>query len=109
MDTPLCKIVQQSLYFLYFDYKKKSRYSTLLDNELRCLLPHFNKLYFFSFHFFFKYVYIGPVTAISAVSGFLVSTVGQKIYIWQFKVGVFVVVKRLDIEINIDKHVFCYK
>jgi len=27
----------------------------------------------------------GPVTAISAVSGFLVSTVGQKIYIWQFK------------------------
>ena len=27
----------------------------------------------------------GPVTAISAVSGFLVTTVGQKIYIWQFK------------------------
>lgn len=27
----------------------------------------------------------GPVTAIAAVSGFLVSTVGQKIYIWQFK------------------------
>jgi len=27
----------------------------------------------------------GPVTAICAVSGFLVSTVGQKIYIWQFK------------------------
>jgi cleavage and polyadenylation specificity factor subunit 1 len=27
----------------------------------------------------------GPITAISAVSGFLVSTVGQKIYIWQFK------------------------
>jgi len=27
----------------------------------------------------------GPVTAVSAVSGFLVTTVGQKIYIWQFK------------------------
>ena len=27
----------------------------------------------------------GPITAISAVSGFLVTTVGQKIYIWQFK------------------------
>ena len=27
----------------------------------------------------------GPVTAVAAVSGFLVSTVGQKIYIWQFK------------------------
>ena len=27
----------------------------------------------------------GAVTAIAAVSGFLVSTVGQKIYIWQFK------------------------
>ena len=26
----------------------------------------------------------GPITAISAVSGFLVTTVGQKIYIWQF-------------------------
>lgn len=27
----------------------------------------------------------GPVTAVAAVSGFLITTVGQKIYIWQFK------------------------
>jgi len=29
----------------------------------------------------------GPVTALAAVSGYLVTTVGQKIYIWQFKNG----------------------
>jgi cleavage and polyadenylation specificity factor subunit 1 len=41
----------------------------------------------------------GPVTAIAAVRGFLVSAIGQKIYIWQLKDGDLVGIAFIDTQI----------
>lgn len=55
----------------------------------------------------FKQIYAkeqkGPITAITQVSGFLVSAVGQKIYIWQLKDNDLVGVAFIDTQIYIHQ------